>query len=214
MHLLVVDDSPTLLRWFVGMVEPLGHHLVTATSAEAALDVLAAQPVDLLVTDLMMPGMGGAALLAEVRRRHPHLPVVIMSGVGTVSEAVELIRCGADEYLPKPLRQDEFLSCLERVGAKARIYQQSRLFDGFVDSLLSTDGGDGRTLPAYEAARAMVLLRFDRLYAERLARTPGDVTVLSFVAGLPEQHVRELLERHRLAPKPPPPPGPDFLTPP
>lgn len=214
MQLLVVDDSPTLLRWFVAMVRPLGHALATAPSAEVALELLAKLPVDLVITDLVMPGLSGAELLAEVRKRHPHLPVVIMSGVDSVTGAVELLKSGADEFLPKPLRQDELLSCLERVGVKAQIYSQSRLFDRFVESMLSGLEGASEELPAFHAARDMVLLRFERLYAERLSRLAKDLPALCAVSGLSGENVRELFDRHHLPTTFADPPVPDFLTPP
>lgn len=132
MTILVVDDSPTILAWVRSMLAPLGHQVHTAKSGMEALAILDEQQIQFVMTDLVMPGMSGADLLKKVRQRRDRLPVVVMSGVGSVEDAVELLRLGADEFLPKPIRQDELLACLERVADKASIYAEARLFSSIV----------------------------------------------------------------------------------
>lgn len=132
MTVLVVDDSPTILAWVRSMLAPLGHVVHTAKSGAEALAILDEEQIQFVMTDLVMPGMGGAELLKKVRQRRDRLPVVVMSGVGSVEDAVELLRLGADEFLPKPIRQDELLACLERVADKASIYAEARLFSTIV----------------------------------------------------------------------------------
>lgn len=132
MTVLVVDDSPTILAWVRSMLTPLGHVVHTARSGKEALAILDEQQIQLVMTDLVMPGMDGAELLKRVRQRKDRMPVVVMSGVGSVEDAVELLRVGADEFLPKPIRQDELLACLERVSAKASVYAEARLFSTIV----------------------------------------------------------------------------------
>lgn len=132
MTVLIVDDSPTILAWVRSMLAPLGHVVHTAKSGLEALAILDEEQIQFVMTDLVMPGMGGAELLKKVRQRRDRLPVVVMSGVGSVEDAVELLRLGADEFLPKPIRQDELLACLERVADKASIYAEARLFSTIV----------------------------------------------------------------------------------
>lgn len=134
MKILVVDDSPTALVWLKGILLPLGHEPVITTSGAEALELLVRNDIALVMTDLVMPQMDGAQLLREIRRSYAHLPVVVMSGVGSVEDAVELLRLGADEFLAKPIRQDELLTCLERVQAKAKVYAEARLFSSMVDA--------------------------------------------------------------------------------
>lgn len=132
MTVLVVDDSRTILVWVRSMLTPLGHVVHTAASGKEALVILDREPIQLVMTDLVMPEMDGAELLSRVRERADRLPVVIMSGVGSIEDAVELLRVGADEFLPKPIRQDELLACLGRVAAKASVYEEARLFSTIV----------------------------------------------------------------------------------
>lgn len=156
MTVLVVDDSPTILAWVRSMLTPLGHVVHTARSGKEALAILDEQHIQLVMTDLVMPGMDGAELLKRVRQRKDRLPVVVMSGVGSVEDAVELLRVGADEFLPKPIRQDELLACLERVSAKASIYAEARLFSTIVQ--------EARQRPPIERLGEL-LTHFSRLHS-------------------------------------------------
>jgi two-component system cell cycle sensor histidine kinase/response regulator CckA len=76
-----VDDEPTSLLVRSRVLEKAGYDVVPANSAEAALGILTLQSVDLVLTDLLMPGMNGAELAREVKIRNPRLPVILFSGV-------------------------------------------------------------------------------------------------------------------------------------
>lgn len=79
--ILCVDDEPTSLLVRSRVLEKAGYDVVPANSAEAALGILTLQSVDLVLTDLLMPGMNGAELAREVKIRNPRLPVILFSGV-------------------------------------------------------------------------------------------------------------------------------------
>ncbi len=89
------------------MLESLGYEVLQAAGAPAALAQLGAQPVDLVLTDLRMPGMSGRDLLGEIRRAHPILPVVVMTAFTTVRDAVQTIKDGAFDYIGKPIEMEE-----------------------------------------------------------------------------------------------------------
>lgn len=110
--ILIVDDEVRLLDVLGGIVEALCYRVLTAKSAAAALEVLEREEVDLILTDLRMPAMGGLDLLAAVRRRAPTLPVVIMTAHSTVRDAVQAIKDGAFDYIGKPIDQDELSTTL------------------------------------------------------------------------------------------------------
>jgi CheY-like chemotaxis protein len=95
--ILCVDDeaTPMLLRRFV--LEKSGYSVLTANSAQEALQILDHQPVDLVLTDLLMPGLSGSELAQEVKRRQPDLPVVLLSGVNEIPEDA----VAADLFLSK-----------------------------------------------------------------------------------------------------------------
>ncbi|WP_062017803.1 sigma-54 dependent transcriptional regulator [Aureimonas sp. AU4] len=105
--ILIVDDEERLLDVLGGMLESLGYGIVQASSGASALVALEREPVDLVLTDLRMPGVSGRELLAEIRRAHPILPVVVMTAFTTLREAVQLIKGGAFDYIGKPIELDE-----------------------------------------------------------------------------------------------------------
>jgi two-component system, NtrC family, response regulator AtoC len=110
--ILIADDEARLLDVLSGVLEGLGYRAMTATSGAAALLLLEREAIDLVLTDLRMPGMNGQELLTEVRRRHPTMPVVIMTAYSSVRDAVQAIRDGAFDYIGKPIEQDELATTL------------------------------------------------------------------------------------------------------
>ncbi|HEU5310957.1 MAG TPA: sigma-54 dependent transcriptional regulator [Candidatus Eisenbacteria bacterium] len=112
-RILVVDDEPSVL---LETSSSLKRHydVLTAPSADEAERVLARERVQLLITDLRLPGKDGLALLESAKASHPDLPVVVMSGHGTIEEAVKAIRLGAADFVEKPFGPDRLLVTVER----------------------------------------------------------------------------------------------------
>jgi CheY-like chemotaxis protein len=103
-RVLVVDDSEVDRLLIRGLLEAAGGIAVTIATAPAeALEQLSASEFDLLVTDLVMPGMDGLALCAEVRARHPWLPIVLVTSQGSEEIAIRALRAGASSYVSKLL---------------------------------------------------------------------------------------------------------------
>jgi two-component system response regulator HydG len=98
-----------------------------AEDGQAAMALLEHQHVDIMLADLEMPGLGGVELLARVKRISPHTEVVIMTGSASVSSAVEAMRLGANDYLPKPFHPEEIKLLLERVVRARDIVEKNRL---------------------------------------------------------------------------------------
>ncbi|MGD2069613.1 MAG: sigma-54 dependent transcriptional regulator [Gemmatimonadota bacterium] len=111
---LVVDDEPRIRRIVEMALGDRGYRVLTAPSAEDAWDVLEDGGVDVVVTDLQLPGRTGLELLADVRRRHPRLPVILITAFGTVESAVEAIKAGAFDYVLKPFGVEELEALVER----------------------------------------------------------------------------------------------------
>ena len=110
--ILVVDDEVRLLDVLSGVLEHLGYRTLCAENAAAALDLLDREHVDLVLTDLRMPQMNGQDLFAEVRRRLPSMPVVIMTAYSTIRDAVQAIKDGAFDFIDKPIEQGELATTL------------------------------------------------------------------------------------------------------
>ena len=123
MVLLVVDDELSHLESLRRLFEREGHTVHTAASGELALEVLRAETVDLILTDLMMPGMSGHDLLRAARTISPEVDVVVMTAYGTVEAAVTAMKEGAYDFIQKPLKSAIVLKtverCLERQALKA-----------------------------------------------------------------------------------------------
>ncbi|CAK0745777.1 DNA-binding transcriptional activator GlrR [Gammaproteobacteria bacterium] len=117
-RLLVVDDDPDLLRLLAIRLNAAGYEVGTAGGGEQALAMLPTFRPQVLLTDLRMDGMDGIALFDTVSRRHPTLPVIILTAHGTIPEAVEATRRGIFGFLTKPF--DPKL-LLEQIEAAVRL---------------------------------------------------------------------------------------------
>ena len=100
--ILVVDDEVRLLEVLAVALENMGHAVLTAESAEEALNILQMKDVHLVLSDLRLPGLDGRELLEKVKASKPDLPVVIMTAYASLKDAVEIIKEGAFDYTVKP----------------------------------------------------------------------------------------------------------------
>ncbi|HSQ60074.1 MAG TPA: sigma-54 dependent transcriptional regulator [Acidobacteriota bacterium] len=112
-RVLVVDDEPSILLEVAGALKR-HYDVLTATSAEEAERMLAHERLDLLLTDLRLPGKDGLSLLESAKAAVPDLPVVLLSGHGTIEEAVKAIRLGAADFLEKPFGPERLQVTVER----------------------------------------------------------------------------------------------------
>ncbi len=112
--ILIVDDDKDLRSILGDILTDEGYHIVLADSGEQALEKLAREHVNLVLTDLKMPGMSGQQLFQACSRRFPSLPVVILTAHGTVDEALEMIRQGAYDYIAKPYNTQDLLMRISR----------------------------------------------------------------------------------------------------
>ncbi|MBK6688598.1 MAG: sigma-54-dependent Fis family transcriptional regulator [Deltaproteobacteria bacterium] len=113
-QLLVVDDEAEHLESLRRLFERDGAKVHTATSGELALDVLRKNPVQLILSDLMMPGMSGQDLLRAARAIRPEVDVVVMTAFATIENAVEAMREGAYDFVQKPFKTALILRVVER----------------------------------------------------------------------------------------------------
>jgi two-component system NtrC family response regulator len=105
--ILVVDDEEAQRTVLSGFLRKRGFEVVAASSVEEALRTAAARTIDLVLTDLRMPGATGLDLLDGLRRINPEVPVIVMTAFGTVTSAVDAMKRGAADYLTKPVDLDE-----------------------------------------------------------------------------------------------------------
>jgi DNA-binding response OmpR family regulator len=108
--LLIVDDDPNVLEVLDARLISAGFQVYKASSGGQALKLLQKTPVDLMVSDMKMPGMSGMELLIEARKLRPELPIVFLTAYGTIPDAVLAVKAGAVDYLAKPFDGRELLA--------------------------------------------------------------------------------------------------------
>jgi DNA-binding NtrC family response regulator len=107
--ILLVDDSPDVLAGLNAILSQRYNQLATATSGEEALDIMGRRHVDLVITDLSMPGIDGLELLSKIGEGWPGVIVIVITGFGSIETAVEAMKRGAYHYIAKPFRAEEIL---------------------------------------------------------------------------------------------------------
>jgi signal transduction histidine kinase len=120
-RVLVVDDEVELMSVLCEMLSEHGYDTVGCASAEAALGVLRDREIDLLITDLMMPGMDGITLLRLAQEIHPYLLGIVATGQGTIQTAVDAMKSGAFDYVLKPFKLSALLPTLIRATEVGRL---------------------------------------------------------------------------------------------
>jgi class 3 adenylate cyclase/CheY-like chemotaxis protein len=118
-RVLVVDDQPPNVRLLEAILSPRGYDVLTASSGEQALEVIGAADVDLVLLDILMPGIDGYQVCRRIREQvdTAYLPVVMVTASGD-EQKVKALEAGADDFLTKPVNQNELLA---RVASLARI---------------------------------------------------------------------------------------------
>jgi DNA-binding NtrC family response regulator len=120
-RILVVDDEEPMRHMLELLLRRAGFEVRSAASGEAALELLAAEPVDVVLSDVRMPGLDGLALAERLTAEHPEVTLVMMSAFGTVELALEAMRRGAYDYISKPFKQDEVILTLRKAEERLRL---------------------------------------------------------------------------------------------
>ncbi len=154
--ILVVDDEPNIRRALRMVLEPEGYALLDAESAEAALKVLEAEPVDLGIFDIRLGGMSGLDLLQKARELWRDLPVVVVSGHAEAPDIVTAMKRGAADFLQKPLDRERVLvtvrNALERKSLGERVQSLAARGPRFDDEMV----GESKAMVALREAIAKV----------------------------------------------------------
>src|SRR5687768_9757648 len=113
-RILIVDDEPLYLRTTAALLKKAGYECLTAADGASALNILAAEKVDLVLSDLNMPGNLRLELLREGRNHWPDVPLIVVTGVPSLPTAIESVRLGIADYLLKPVKFGDLLSSVKR----------------------------------------------------------------------------------------------------
>ena len=152
-RILVVDDSPPTVEVIVRNLMDRGYRVWSASSVTEAIRMLESATIDLVITDMKMPGIGGLELVRHVRENFQDTLVVMITGYPSIDSAVEAVKSGADEYLAKPFTDEELLSAVEKVLTRQRLHRTDEpLSDGEAGSF---HGILGRSEPMQNVYRAI-----------------------------------------------------------
>ncbi len=128
MHkLLVIDDDETVRDVLNSVLTEKGFEPVIAESGEAGLALIKSERFDLIVTDLVMPGVGGMDILAEVSASKIGTPVILLTAHGTVQNAVDAMKLGAYDYVTKPFNLDEIMMIVEKALNHAKLQKENAM---------------------------------------------------------------------------------------
>jgi DNA-binding NtrC family response regulator len=142
-RVLLVDDEPDQVALLCAMLTPLGMDVATAESAEQAQTIFHRQPADVVVTDLNLPGASGIDLVRELRKAENPPAVVLITGEGSVTSAVEALKLGATDYLQKPVDPMRLVTLLQELlhsddvreaGDEDDLPSKPTVFEGMVGS--------------------------------------------------------------------------------
>src|SRR6188508_138998 len=122
--ILVVDDDADMRGLLSDVLESDGYRVGTAESGEKALQALAEEQYDLVLSDLRMKGMLGTTLLSEIKHRYPDVGVILMTAFGTIETAIEAIKGGATDYLIKPVKTEDVLRVVGRAVREVQLRRE------------------------------------------------------------------------------------------
>src|SRR6185436_419742 len=132
-NVLIVDDDEDTRTLLSEGLERRGFTVDMAASASECLERVRDHDVDVVVTDVQMPGVSGVQLCAQLRERHPHVLSIVLTGLGTYDTAIEAVRSGAYDYLTKPVKIEVLIVALERAFEHLSVAREARRLRQAVD---------------------------------------------------------------------------------
>lgn len=125
-RILVVDDEAVVREGCRRVLSGRGYEVQLAANGQEALDKLASERVDIMLLDLKMPGLSGEEVLERVQTEYPAVPVIIITGHGTIDTAVECMKKGAYDFITKPFQIDQFLITIGRAANSVRLAREAQ----------------------------------------------------------------------------------------
>src|SRR5712692_9226248 len=127
---LVVEDNDNEREIYLDILREEGFAVEEAAVGKRAMELLALSRFDVVLTDLMMPGMSGEELLAKVRGVYPGSQVVVLTAHGTIDSAVQAMKTGAFYYLTKPTDRETLVMTVAKAAELANLQQENQLLNG------------------------------------------------------------------------------------
>jgi len=128
-RVLVVDDERVVREGCQRVLKGRGYEVLTAENGQNAMECLLTEQVDVLLLDLKMPVMGGEEVLEKAREKYADVPIIIITGHGTIDKAVECMKKGAYDFVTKPFQIEQFLLTINRALEKRRLERKARAYE-------------------------------------------------------------------------------------
>src|SRR6266480_4184983 len=146
-HLLLVEDEAPLRQAIAEQLADRGYHVEQAGSGEQAIAHLADFAFNIIVTDLRLPGVDGSAVVEAAVARYPHIIAIVVTGFGTVKDAVEAIKRGAWDFVSKPFQIDELLHVLDSAIEQRRLKSENAYLRSQLEERYRFEGIVGKSRP-------------------------------------------------------------------
>src|SRR4051812_45712380 len=146
-HLLLVEDEAPLRQAVAEQLGDRGYRVEQADSGETAIAKLADFAYDIIVTDLRLPGVDGSAVVEAAVERYPHIIAIVVTGFGTVKDAVEAIKRGAWDFVNKPFQIDELLHVLDSAIEQRRLKSENAYLRSQLEERYKLEGIVGKSRP-------------------------------------------------------------------
>jgi DNA-binding NtrC family response regulator len=144
-HLLLVEDEPALRAAVAEQLADHGYRVEQAETGEAAVERLADFAFDIIVTDLRLPGLDGSAVIDAALERYPDIIAIVVTGYGTVKDAVDVIKRGAADFVAKPFQFDELLHALDSAIERRRLRSENAYLRAQLDERYRFEGIVGKS---------------------------------------------------------------------
>ncbi|HSR35900.1 MAG TPA: sigma-54 dependent transcriptional regulator, partial [Desulfurivibrionaceae bacterium] len=154
-RILIIDDEASIRESLSGILSDEGFAPRAAANAEEGLARLEGEPVDLVLLDIWMPGMDGMEALKKIKELFPDLPVIMISGHGTIETAVQATRLGAFDFVEKPLSYDKIVLAIHNALRLAELAQENRI--------LRDQAGDQHGITGSSAVMAQLKAQVERV---------------------------------------------------
>ncbi|MBW1996694.1 MAG: sigma-54-dependent Fis family transcriptional regulator [Deltaproteobacteria bacterium] len=145
--ILIVDDEKNYLLVLEALLAPEGYEIITALNARDALRLIKESDLDLVITDVKLPGMSGMELLEESKKIKPDTPVIMMTAYGTIERAVEAMKMQAYDYITKPFKNEELKLTVKKALHNYRLIKENRLLSKALSDRYSYGNIIGKSKP-------------------------------------------------------------------
>jgi len=146
-HILFVDDEPALREVMAERLRDRGYEVVEADSGETALELLEQFAFDTVITDLRMPGIDGVRVIESAVERYPGIVAIVITGYGTIKDAVDAIKRGASDFIAKPFQFDELMHVLQKALEQRRLTSENAYLRSQLEERYQFGGILGRSRP-------------------------------------------------------------------